>query len=92
MSPGRLLCEVVLEQSPGENQREKWHMWTRTFQAVGSVTIGGQLREESGGWDLEVTGSSSFRALKAFSPNELGAIRELGTGCRVLEDCIGCCQ
>ena len=92
MSAGRLPCEVVLEQSPGENQREKWHMCTRTFQTVGSVTIGGQLREESGGGDLEVTGSSSFRALKAFSPNELGAMRELGTACRALEDCIGCCQ
>lgn len=30
-------------------------------------------------------------ALKAFSLNELGVIRELVTGCRVLEDCFGCC-
>lgn len=46
VSPGQLFCEVVLEQSPGEDQREKWHMWTRTFQVVGSVTKGGQLRGE----------------------------------------------
>lgn len=38
-----------------------------------------------------MAGSNSFRALKAFSLNERGAIRELVTGCRVLEDCLGCC-
>lgn len=65
-------------------------MWTRTFQVVGSVPKEDN-RGVSGGWDLEVAGSNSFRALKAFSLNERGAIRELVTGCRVLEGCLGCC-
>lgn len=36
-----------------------------------------------------MAGNNSFMALKAL--NELGVIRELVTGCRVLEDCFGCC-
>lgn len=38
-----------------------------------------------------MAGNNSFMALKAFSLNELGVIREVVTGCRVLEDCFGCC-